>query len=87
MLAAGLTLLNPAVAQTTTQFVSSKPQPRVEYWQDRQAQIDSDLRNRKDLSAVKLVFLGDSITDFWLMDENLWVKGQFAGRKGHGGRR
>ena len=70
-----------AAAQTSSRFASSKPQPRVEYWQERLAQIDNELRTRKDLSSVKLVFIGDSITDFWLMDENRWVQGQFAGRK------
>lgn len=70
-----------AAAQTSSRFASSKPQPRVEYWQERLAEIDNELRTRKDLSSVKLVFIGDSITDFWLMDEDRWVKGQFAGRK------
>lgn len=62
-------------------FVSAQPRPRVEYWQERVAQIEEELRSRQDLSAVKLVFIGDSITDFWLMDENRWVKGRWNGRK------
>lgn len=71
----------PAAAQVRPTFASTQPIPRVEYWQERIQQIDKELLERKDLSSVRLVFLGDSITDFWLMDENLWVKGQFAGRK------
>lgn len=79
--AAGAMLFGAAAAQTSSDFVSGKPQPRTEYWQERLVQIDDELRHRKDLSSVKLVFVGDSITDFWLMDENRWVRGQFAGRK------
>jgi lysophospholipase L1-like esterase len=71
----------PASAQARPAFASTQPNARVEYWQERIQQIDKELLERKDLSSVRLVFLGDSITDFWLMDENLWVKGQFAGRK------
>jgi lysophospholipase L1-like esterase len=71
----------PASAQARPAFASTQPSARVEYWQERIQQIDKELLERKDLSSVRLVFLGDSITDFWLMDENLWVKGQFAGRK------
>ena len=29
---------------------------------------------------VKLLFVGDSITDFWLLDDNPWVNGQKYGR-------
>jgi lysophospholipase L1-like esterase len=34
----------------------------------------------KDLKSVKLLFVGDSITDFWLFDDNPWVSGQKYGR-------
>lgn len=61
-------------------FVSAKPTQRVEYWQQRQAQIDAALRESTKLPAVKLVFLGDSITDFWLLGDDPWVPGQLHGR-------
>jgi lysophospholipase L1-like esterase len=62
-------------------FVSSKPAVRVEHWQKRQADINTYIAQSKDLSAVKLLFVGDSITDFWLLDDNPWVSGQKYGRK------
>ena len=62
-------------------FVSSKPAVRVEHWQKRQADINAYIAKSKDLSAVKLLFVGDSITDFWLLDDNPWVSGQKYGRK------
>lgn len=61
-------------------FVSESPHRRVEYWQLREEAINSALQDRADLAAVKLVFLGDSITDFWQLDENPWVRGQRFGR-------
>lgn len=67
-----------ATAQT---FVSSKPAARVEHWQKRQTDIDTYIQQSKDLGAVKLLFVGDSITDFWLFDDNPWVSGQKYGRK------
>ena len=62
-------------------FVSSKPSARVEHWQKRQAEINAYLTQSKDVSAVRLLFVGDSITDFWLFDDNPWVSGQKYGRK------
>ena len=32
------------------------------------------------MAPVKPVFLGDSITDFWLLHENPWIRGKFCGR-------
>jgi lysophospholipase L1-like esterase len=66
-----------AVAQP---FVSSQPAPRVEHWQKRQAEINAYLKQSHDLGLVKLLFVGDSITDFWLFDDNPWVSGQKYGR-------
>lgn len=60
-------------------FVSESPLARVEYWQLRQQAINAALQDRTALPAVKLVFLGDSITDFWQLDENPWVRGQRFG--------
>ena len=61
-------------------FVSESPLRRVEYWQLRAEAIDAALQDRAALSAVKLVFLGDSITDFWQLGENPWVRGQKFGQ-------
>jgi lysophospholipase L1-like esterase len=55
-----------------TVFQSTQPAPRVEYWQQRQAAIDKALRSDQDLTKVKLAFLGDSITDFWLLAQSPW---------------
>ncbi|ESQ76083.1 GDSL-type esterase/lipase family protein [Asticcacaulis sp. AC402] len=60
-------------------FQSGKAQERVEYWQKRQSYIDAFVAADNNLSAIKLVFLGDSITDFWTLKENPWVKGQMCG--------
>jgi len=62
-------------------YASSQPAPRVEYWQNRQTAIAEALRDSASLAAVRLVFVGDSITDFWLLDDNPWVKGQKNGRR------
>jgi lysophospholipase L1-like esterase len=61
-------------------FVSSQPRVRVEYWQRRLAEITDQLQDSRALSSVRLVFLGDSITDFWTMAENPWFPGQMMGR-------
>ena len=61
-------------------FVSTKPAARVEHWQQREAEINAYLRDSKDLKSVKLLFVGDSITDFWLFDDNPWISGQKYGR-------
>ncbi|MCC7250122.1 MAG: hypothetical protein IT473_15985 [Lysobacter sp.] len=68
-------------AQAADDFASTKPTRRVEYWQRREADIAVQLRDTEALSNVKLVFLGDSITDFWQLDENPWVTGQFFGKQ------
>ena len=62
-------------------FASTQPTPRVEHWQKREAAINAHLHSSKDLSAIRLLFVGDSITDFWLFDDNPWVSGQKYGRK------
>ena len=61
-------------------FVSTQPAARVEHWQRREAEINAYIRNVKELASVKLLFVGDSITDFWLLDDNPWVNGQKYGR-------
>ena len=73
-----LVQIEMATAQT---FVSSQPAPRIEHWQKRQADINTYLNQSNNLGLVKLLFVGDSITDFWLFDDNPWVSGQKYGRK------
>lgn len=75
------TLLVGNEAQSAPAFASTQPAARVEHWQKREATINAYLRDAKDLGAVKLLFVGDSITDFWLFDDNPWVSGQKYGRK------
>lgn len=68
-------------ASSAPAFVSSQPTARVEHWQKRETEINTFLRDSKNLSTVKLLFVGDSITDFWLFDDNPWVSGQKYGLK------
>lgn len=67
--------------QAADDFASTKPMQRVEYWQKREADIAVHLRDTEALSKVKLVFLGDSITDFWQLGDNPWVTGQLFGKQ------
>lgn len=64
-------------------FASTRPAARVEYWQQRQAEIQRQVADGADaqrLRSVKLVFVGDSITDFWLMGDGPWFPGRLHGR-------
>lgn len=81
-LAAALALSTPlpALTQTPAVFVAERPAPRVDYWQKRAGEIDRQLASRQSLRPVRLVFIGDSITDFWHLDANPWFPGQFMGR-------
>ena len=67
--------------QAADDFASTKPTQRVGYWQKREADIAVQLRDTEALSKVKLVFLGDSITDFWQLGDNPWVTGQLFGKQ------
>lgn len=78
--AAGLCLSAVGSAQRTPAFASTVPAARVEHWQKRQADIARALQDSAALAAVRLVFVGDSITDFWLLDDDPWVKGRRFGR-------
>lgn len=69
---------NAANAQAP--FRSTMPIERVDYWQQRQADIEAQLSDPADLSPVRLVFLGDSITDFWMLGDNPWLPGKRCGR-------
>jgi lysophospholipase L1-like esterase len=53
----------------------------VEHWQTRQLAIAQELQDHTRMAATRLVFVGDSITDFWLFDDNPWVSGQKYGRQ------
>ena len=71
----------PPATAATPGFVSTRPAPRVEYWQHRLQDIEAALAQPEQLRHVKLLFVGDSITDFWLLDDNPWVEGQKCGRQ------
>lgn len=70
----------PEQPLTTTEFNSTRPTPRIEYWQKRLAEIEARMAAPEGLGAFKLVFLGDSITDFWTMGENPWFPGAVGGQ-------
>jgi lysophospholipase L1-like esterase len=79
-----VSLAAAAVLTATAQaagFVSTQPTPRVEHWQNRQSAIGQELQDRNRTAATRLVFVGDSITDFWRFDDNPWVSGQKYGRQ------
>jgi len=79
MLAAVLAVTGAGAVQAAD-FQSARPQVRTDYWQQRQADISAELATRKDLARVRLVFLGDSITDFWHFDADPWMKDRTFGR-------
>lgn len=62
-------------------FSSTRPIARVEYWQQRQTAIDAQVSRGANLQPVKLVFVGDSITDFWLLGDDPWTPGRMHGRR------
>jgi lysophospholipase L1-like esterase len=62
-------------------FASTRPAARVEYWQQRQATIEAQVADTARLPAVRLVFVGDSITDFWLLGDDPWIPGRMHGRR------
>lgn len=62
-------------------FASTRPAARVEYWQQRQAAIQAQVADAASLRTVKLVFVGDSITDFWLLGDDPWIPGRLHGRR------
>eukprot|EP01037_Dinobryon_pediforme_P005652 gene5652-5713_t len=69
-----------AIAQTPARFVAETPVARVDYWQKRAADIAQSLASAQSLKPVQIVFIGDSITDFWHLDANPWAPGKFCGR-------
>jgi lysophospholipase L1-like esterase len=76
-----LSLGQLSVRGNAPDFVSTHPVQRIDYWQKRQAELTAELKGGQDLSAVRLVFLGDSITDFWHLDDNPWFPGLKCGRR------
>lgn len=69
-----------AQAEAPVRFNSEQPTPRVDYWQKRAASIQLDLSDPKSLGSIRLLFVGDSITDFWHLDANPWFPGKYCGR-------
>jgi lysophospholipase L1-like esterase len=68
------------VGAQVADFAANNPTERVDYWQSRQAEITRQLGVGQDLARYRLVFIGDSIADFWLLGENTWAVGQKFGR-------
>jgi lysophospholipase L1-like esterase len=75
---ASLSMVGAAAARD---FASTQPTARVEYWQQRQAAIEAQVADAATLRATKLVFVGDSITDFWLLGDDPWIPGRMHGRR------
>ncbi len=75
----GISLCWSIVAHATD-FVAARPTPRVEYPQRRLNDITAYLENASDLSTYPLVFIGDSITDFFSMGKNPWLPGKVGGK-------
>jgi len=74
-------LVLPAVpVASASDFSSTHPTARVEYWQQRQAAISEQLADTASLHSIRLVFVGDSITDFWLLGDDPWIPGRMHGR-------
>lgn len=69
-----------ALAAPAGRFQSETPAPRVDYWQKRAADISKELAAKKSLRPVRILFVGDSITDFWHLDANPWFPGLYCGR-------
>jgi lysophospholipase L1-like esterase len=79
-LAAALLLLL-GLASSAPDFVSEHPKARVEDWHQREAEINAALADTAKLKSVRLLFVGDSITELWLRGINEWAPGQTYGRK------
>jgi lysophospholipase L1-like esterase len=77
---AALAAFSLSVGAQAAEFAATKPTERVDYWQKRQAEITRQLGDGQDLARYRLVFIGDSITDFWLLGDNPWAIGQKFGR-------
>lgn len=80
LVAMGVSPVSPAMAQTAAAFNSTRPAERIEYWQRRLDEIRARMERPDSLADVRLLFLGDSITDFWTMGDNPWFPGAVGGR-------
>jgi lysophospholipase L1-like esterase len=76
---AGLAAANPAFGAPA--LAAALPAVRFEYWQQRLLDITAELERTQDLRAVRLAFIGDSITDFWLLGDSPGYPGQRHGRQ------
>jgi len=79
-LAVGAFAAGAAGAADVADFAATRPVPRIEYPQQRLIDITAHLDHAADLSAVRLLFVGDSITDFFCMAANPWIPGKVGGR-------
>ena len=80
MVAGLLAVAAPGLAQAQARFQAEQPAARVDYWQKRAADIAQQLATAPELRSTRLLFVGDSITDFWHLDANPWLPGRFCGR-------
>ena len=78
--AATLVMAMLTAAAAPTDYRAAQPVERIDYWQERQRTIAAALADAASLPSYRLVFIGDSITDFWLLGDNPWVAGQRNGR-------
>lgn len=78
--AATLAVAMLTAAAAPTDYKAAQPVERIDYWQERQRTIATMLADTASLPSYRLVFIGDSITDFWLLSANPWVAGQRNGR-------
>ena len=68
-------------AASAPDFVSEYPKARVEDWRHRETEINAALADTTKLKSVRVLFVGDSITELWLRGLNDWAPGQTYGRK------
>jgi lysophospholipase L1-like esterase len=78
--ALALSMASTAGIAAPRRFVAETPVARVDYWQQRASDVTRQLSTARDLPNVKLVFIGDSITDFWHFDTNPWFRDKYCGR-------
>ena len=70
VLALACAFASTAPAAQPGRLQSANPQERIEYSQKRLRTITQTLATAPGLAQYRLVFLGDSITDFWEMGED-----------------
>lgn len=70
-----------ALSRQASDFASTRPAARVEYWRQHQSAIQAQVADATRLRAVKRVFVGDSIADLWLLGDDPWIPGRMHGRQ------